>query len=262
MSEYLYILSNPEIPGLVKIGKTTVPPIKPIAELKSAGKPVPLVLEFSAEVTSGEQSERAAHRALDEFRVSSRLKFFRTTVPKALETILPVIGDYKALDVNKANDLPSLERMLKKRRLAAEQKEAERLAAHTAKVKAEKEARQQEKYALEVAIADERRALKRLGPRPLKQTMPILWFGLIFCYSPSPIGWIFWLGALAVFLPATMMVGVACICLVILGFLANKVDLAIDETYENAIAPFLPVYDRIQNLEQQLRDLIASPWPH
>ena len=37
MSEYIYILSNPSMPNLIKVGKTTKHPSKRMSELHSTG---------------------------------------------------------------------------------------------------------------------------------------------------------------------------------------------------------------------------------
>ena len=47
---YVYILTNPSMPGLVKVGKTTTTPNQRMSELHSTGVPTPFELEFSISV--------------------------------------------------------------------------------------------------------------------------------------------------------------------------------------------------------------------
>lgn len=95
MAEYIYILSNPSMYGLLKIGKTTKSPNKRMIELHSTGVPTPFVLEFAAEVDDCSYSERAIHEALDDYRVSKNREFFKIEIKKALQIALEVVGEYE-----------------------------------------------------------------------------------------------------------------------------------------------------------------------
>lgn len=73
---YVYVLSNPSMPGLVKIGKTTRPVEQRCAELWQTGVPTPF--EVVCEVLSPDchELERAMHLALGGKRVSPSREFF------------------------------------------------------------------------------------------------------------------------------------------------------------------------------------------
>ena len=75
MKQYIYILSNPSMPGLIKVGKTTTHPDQRMSELHSTGVPTPFVFEFSAEVEDCSVSERKAHAELVDYRVSKNREF-------------------------------------------------------------------------------------------------------------------------------------------------------------------------------------------
>lgn len=105
--QYLYICSNPSMPGLLKIGKTTKHPHQRIGELHTTGVPTPFEFEFSCVVADCSSSERLAHRALASFRVSLDREFFRISVKAALKKILPVIGAYHQPKCREKGILPS-----------------------------------------------------------------------------------------------------------------------------------------------------------
>jgi hypothetical protein len=65
-SGWLYVLSNPTMPGLCKVGKTTLPPPERAANLTtSSGVPAPFVVEFARYVQDYSMKERALHDVLD-----------------------------------------------------------------------------------------------------------------------------------------------------------------------------------------------------
>jgi hypothetical protein len=93
--QYLYICSNPSMPGLLKIGKTTRDPHERSQALYSTGVPTPFFVEYSWEVTDCSACERLAHQALDSYRVTKKREFFRIPLKTAHRKILPIIGAYQ-----------------------------------------------------------------------------------------------------------------------------------------------------------------------
>jgi hypothetical protein len=60
----VYVLTNPAMPGLVKIGQTAAEDAAiRIAQLYSTGVPFPFKLEFAAKVSNPDEVESALHRA-------------------------------------------------------------------------------------------------------------------------------------------------------------------------------------------------------
>lgn len=92
-SGYVYLLTNPSMPGLVKIGKTTSSPSQRMKELHTTGVPKPFELECAFSVEDCTNCERAAHVALAKHRIPGR-EFFEVSVEVALKKIIPVLGDY------------------------------------------------------------------------------------------------------------------------------------------------------------------------
>lgn len=87
-SEFIYILSNPSLPGLLKIGYTSKNPMERKKELdKATGVPVPFVLEFTKKCINGQQLERAVHNYLECYRVNNRKEFFEISLKDAKTTI-------------------------------------------------------------------------------------------------------------------------------------------------------------------------------
>jgi hypothetical protein len=62
MRGHLYILSNPAIPNLLKIGYTKRTVVQRIEELMTTGVPGAFEIEFFAEVEHARQLERDIHR--------------------------------------------------------------------------------------------------------------------------------------------------------------------------------------------------------
>jgi hypothetical protein len=84
---FVYVMTNPFIPGLVKVGKTNRTPSERSQELSSTGVPGQWIVEFSIFTPNCTALELAAHTVLGQQRVSSDREFFRVTVGDAREKI-------------------------------------------------------------------------------------------------------------------------------------------------------------------------------
>ena len=88
-SGFVYVLTNPSMPGLVKIGHTTRASADRIAELsRSTGIPVAFELVFDNFVSHSAQIERRVHAALADYRVTSNREFFSVSTNVAIKAIL------------------------------------------------------------------------------------------------------------------------------------------------------------------------------
>lgn len=91
-SGYIYVLSNPLMPNLVKIGYTKGQPDKRVQEISGdTGVPVSFNLEFSIFVTDCVAGEKLIHSSLKEKRVNSRREFFEVSVEMAVSTIKSIL---------------------------------------------------------------------------------------------------------------------------------------------------------------------------
>ena len=84
---WLYVLTNPVMPGLVKVGFSTKMVEARLAELHTTGVPLPFEVAFAALVRSPRQAEKRVHAALAAHRVSKDREFFRCTDADAVRAI-------------------------------------------------------------------------------------------------------------------------------------------------------------------------------
>lgn len=88
MGGFVYVMSNPSFPHLLKIGKSERDPsIYRRTELETTGVPTPFKVEYYAFVDDHNLVERKAHDALSQFRNSSNREFFSCPIPKAIYEI-------------------------------------------------------------------------------------------------------------------------------------------------------------------------------
>lgn len=86
---YVYVLANPSMPGIVKIGMTTRSPRQRAKELSaSTGVPSPFVITFSRRVWNPRRVEALTHQALAIKRLNRRREFFKTTTDSAKKNIV------------------------------------------------------------------------------------------------------------------------------------------------------------------------------
>ena len=81
---FVYLLTNPSMPGLVKIGSTMRRPHLRIDELTGTGVPSPFELEAYWWSKTPEEDERLLHRKLKDARVSKNREFFRITLLESM----------------------------------------------------------------------------------------------------------------------------------------------------------------------------------
>lgn len=75
---WVYILSNECMPGIYKIGMTTITPAARAKELSSAtGVPIPFKVEAYFHCESPAEAEASIHKALQDCRVNNSREFFK-----------------------------------------------------------------------------------------------------------------------------------------------------------------------------------------
>jgi len=91
-NQIVYILTNPSMPGIVKIGKTTQSDVEHrMSQLYSTGVPLPFKCEYAVEVNDCHKAEQALHIAFDPYRVNPRREFFDIAPEQAI-AILKLLG--------------------------------------------------------------------------------------------------------------------------------------------------------------------------
>ena len=80
----VYVLTNPAMPGIVKIGLTTRPKIEDrLKELFTTNVPVPFKCEFACQVDDCNKVETALHKAFRPYRFPQR-EFFKIEPEQAI----------------------------------------------------------------------------------------------------------------------------------------------------------------------------------
>ncbi|QYX30460.1 GIY-YIG nuclease family protein [Sphaerospermopsis torques-reginae] len=81
----VYVLTNPAMPGLVKIGYTGKNDANTrIGQLYTTGVPVPFELEFACKVKNAEEVEKALHIAFSPYRINPKREFFQIEPSQAI----------------------------------------------------------------------------------------------------------------------------------------------------------------------------------
>ena len=111
MEGIIYILTNPIMPGIIKIGKTTQEDVKVrMAQLYSTGVPVPFDCQYAAKVNNIDEVERALHTAFGPDRVNPKREFFEIEANQAITIIkLLEIENVSPLVEQEANVIDEVE---------------------------------------------------------------------------------------------------------------------------------------------------------
>ena len=84
----IYVLTNPAMPGIVKIGKTSRDSVDArLNELYSTGVPVPFECAFAGKVADESKVERAFHLAFGPYRLNPKREFFQIEPEQAISLL-------------------------------------------------------------------------------------------------------------------------------------------------------------------------------
>ena len=75
---YIYVLSNPSMPNLYKVGWCRKDPENRASELYKTGVPTPFKIEFKKLVNNASNLEQKIHKLLDEHRINDKREFFKS----------------------------------------------------------------------------------------------------------------------------------------------------------------------------------------
>lgn len=87
-NQIVYVLTNPAMPGLIKIGMTTQLEVDArLRQLYSTGVPVPFDCAFACRVKDALEVERALHYAFGKDRINPNREFFRIEADRVIAVL-------------------------------------------------------------------------------------------------------------------------------------------------------------------------------
>ena len=101
MTEFVYILTNPTIPDLVKIGRTKNLEERMRSLSSHSGVPVPFQCFYCCEVNDGNEVEKRLHFGLGDHRINPKREFFRIN-PERVKVLLE---GWSIRDVTPSSDI-------------------------------------------------------------------------------------------------------------------------------------------------------------
>jgi len=93
--EIVYVLTNPAMPGLIKIGVTSDDVEKRLGQLYTTSIPVPFECAFACQVEDAAKVEEALHMAFRNTRVNPKREFFKIEP----ESVIAILGLLSIKDV-------------------------------------------------------------------------------------------------------------------------------------------------------------------
>lgn len=81
----VYFLSNPSMPGVIKIGFTTGAIEDRIRQLNTTGVPLPFEVVAMFKVRDPQECEKAIHECLGDYRINNGREFFKIGLKDSLE---------------------------------------------------------------------------------------------------------------------------------------------------------------------------------
>ncbi|CAL9649563.1 hypothetical protein SUDANB15_06559 [Streptomyces sp. enrichment culture] len=103
---FVYVMRNPALPDMVKIGLTTLLPEERAAKLtQHEGVPLPFEVAFRALTMRWSQVEKLVHQRLAGQRVNPRREFFHASVGTAVETVRECVLEVNGNDAWKVGEI-------------------------------------------------------------------------------------------------------------------------------------------------------------
>jgi len=107
----VYVLTNPAMPGLVKIGRTSQEQAKVrLDQLYTTGVPVPFELQFACRVPNSSEVEQALHQAFSPQRINPKREFFRLEPDQVIAILRLLHVDEKTVEIeSQPSIIPAIE---------------------------------------------------------------------------------------------------------------------------------------------------------
>ena len=91
--QWVYVLENETLPGLLKIGYTKLTPDERAKQISNAtGVPLPYKVAWAFRCFNGELLEGEVHHALSKYRVNNQREFFQISLEEA-KNMINLIGN-------------------------------------------------------------------------------------------------------------------------------------------------------------------------
>jgi len=113
MKGWVYIISNPAMPGLIKVGHSTKDPELRAQELNNTGSPHPYVVEYEMLIEEPFRVEQQGHKALASFREGK--EWFRCSSEEAIAVIQHIAEGRAINETFKRVDREQAEKLRKER---------------------------------------------------------------------------------------------------------------------------------------------------
>ena len=108
MSEYVYILINSSLPGLLKIGKTSRTPEERAAELsQNTNMPTPFMVAYEEQIPDSTTAEKFIHEELKNqgYRINDSREFFSIPLKEAIQIVSLVASHVREIYEDKNEEL-------------------------------------------------------------------------------------------------------------------------------------------------------------
>lgn len=93
--EWVYILTNSAMPGMLKIGYTKLDPFKRASQIsRGTGVPLGFDVEWAYKCFKGERVEQEVHRYFKKQRVNKQREFFKVSLEEAQQIIEKIGNKY------------------------------------------------------------------------------------------------------------------------------------------------------------------------
>lgn len=105
---FIYVMSNPAMPGLLKVGVSVKIPEERAAELYTTGVPAPFSLDYYCIVNDAIEAEAEVHELLSQYRIRDDREFFEVTLDDVIKAVRAIrIADHEWLGERAKVSTPS-----------------------------------------------------------------------------------------------------------------------------------------------------------
>ncbi len=95
---FVYVLTNPSMQGIVKIGLTSRLPEDRAKDLYTTGVPEAFEVAYRTTTSYPQAVERRVHQLLDDYRTDQKREFFRVSVNKAIDAVRLALIETASID--------------------------------------------------------------------------------------------------------------------------------------------------------------------